>query len=81
MYKPHELYEALVSAMPADQIDHQYSDLLVKATNTSLKIIHDFGVNHCMYEMFRDQITGTEWIDLYFQYTPYWEEKAKENRK
>ena len=76
MMKPHELYKALIDALPADQIDHHESDLYVKATDVSMKIVRDAGIGHHMYEMFRDQITGTLWIDLYFQYSPFWEEKA-----
>lgn len=70
---PHELYDALVAAMPADQIDHHESDLYVKCTEVSTKIIYEAELSPVMKSTFVDQITHTLWYDLAFCYSPYWE--------
>ena len=75
---PRELYEALVAAMPADQIDHHESDLYVKVTDTSMKILHQSGlIRGHGYTTFVDQITKTLWYDIAFCYSPFWEEHAR----
>ena len=73
---PHELYNALVAAMPADQIDHHESDLYVKCTDVSMKIIWEAELSSVMKSTFVDQITHTLWYDLAFCYSPYWEERS-----
>lgn len=74
--KPYELYEALVTAMPADQIHHENSDLYVKITDVSMKIINQSGlVRGHGYTTFIDQITGEWCYDIPFLYMPFWEEK------
>lgn len=75
---PHELYMALVDAMPADQIDHHDSDLYVKVTNTSMRILQQSGlIRGHGYTTFVDQLTNTLWYDIAFCYIPYWEERSQ----
>ncbi len=73
--KLHEVYEALVAALPPEYIDHHESDLYVKATPVSTKIIHKAHIPYGMVETFEDQITHTTWYDIAFAYVPWWEER------
>lgn len=62
-----ELYQALSDAMPADQMDHHYSDLYVKVTNESRALVHKYQFRR-LVTTFTDQITGTLWYDIPFCY-------------
>lgn len=75
MKKMSEVYAELVAAMPPEEIDHHESDLYVKATPVSIRIIKEADIPHGMAERFVDQITGTVWYDLAFAYMPFWAER------
>lgn len=62
-----ELYQALSEAMPADQIDHHYSDLYVKVTYVSRDLVHRYQFRRHV-STFTDQITHTLWYDIPFCY-------------
>lgn len=66
-----ELYIEIVKVMPSDQIDHWQSDLYVKCTPESQKIIDSY-----MYKdqvtIFRDQEKAL-WFDIPFAFKPYWD--------
>ena len=75
------IYEELIAAMPKEEIDHCNSDLYVKSTPISESIIKKHRLrNGLNYEYFTDQITKTRWIDIYFAYTPYWNERSKKKQ-
>ena len=60
------------------------SDLYVFITPITKRVVDkwfkDVGLKKSMFvSTFRDQITGKGMYDIAFQYTPYWEEKARLN--
>lgn len=69
------LYDLLVEADA--QMDHHQSDLYVKATPETLAIIEKAKADDpsIFSSKFIDQESGETWIDLPFQYAPYWDEK------
>ena len=66
------LYQVLKSMNV--NIDNHYSDLYAPATNEVLKVLDSFGVS---YSTFKNNINGEAWVDVPFQYDPYWENKNK----
>lgn len=66
------VYEALVEA--GCEIANYESDLHVKYTELSSKILAQYGHTH---NMFKSAIDGSAWFDVPFQYAPYWEAKSK----
>ena len=71
---PADLYDIVKRELPADHIDHHESDLYVKCTPESRKIIQGSGIWH---EVFIDQLTHSYWYDIPFCYSPFWAERAK----
>lgn len=74
------LYERAVAALPASDIDHHESDLYLKATPEAEHIlrewISDNGFQNAakvLIDRFRSSIDGQVWLDVAFQYQPYWE--------
>lgn len=77
-----ELEEA---GYPREQMFNHCSDLYVFATPLTKRVIDEWLKENGWHRepfitTFRDQITGKPMYDIAFQYTPYWEEKAR-NRK
>lgn len=78
------LMEALEEAgYLRDQMFNHCSDLYVFATPLTKRVVDkwfkDEGLNKSLFvKTFSDQITGRPMYDIAFQYTPYWEEKARE---
>ena len=66
------IYEEAVKRMFENEIDHHCSDLYLKVTPESQKLVadYDFAEN---VTTFRDQIEGKPWYEIPFAYTPYWE--------
>lgn len=54
------------------ELDSHESDLYVKASEESTKILKDSGVS---YTSFRSQIDNTLWYDVPFHYEPFWERR------
>lgn len=86
MPKSKSLIDMLAEAgYPASKMYHHNSDLYVFKTELTTRVIqqwckangYSFDV---MVDTFRDQITGSAMYDVAFQYTPYWEEKAREGK-
>jgi hypothetical protein len=76
MMKASEIYEAMVAVLPPQHIDHHFTDLYVKMTPETTKIIKQSGLTRGIgYTVFTDQITGTPWYDIAFAYTPEWERR------
>lgn len=77
------LMEALEEAgYPREQMFNHYSDMYVFVTPLTKRVVNDWfkdgGMNMKVFvETFHDQITGRLMYDIAFQYTPYWEEKAR----
>ena len=77
------LMEALLEAgYPERDIYHHESDLYVYATPLTWKVIERWFaqaglLTYMFVTSFKDQITGRRMYDVAFQYTPYWQSKAK----
>lgn len=79
------LMEALKKAgYPREQMFNHCSDLYVFITPLTKRVVDkwfkDEWLNKSLFvKTFSDQITGKPMYDIAFQYTPYWEEKARLN--
>lgn len=79
------LYELAVAALPAEHIDHHASDLYLKATPESKRLLEAWIMDNgyktlaaCgLLSKFYCQLDGCFWYDIAFQYTPYWEACAR----
>ena len=76
------LYERLVKVLTPEQIDHWQSDLYVKVTPESKKIVEEFrnledASKRITATTFKDQINNELWYEIAFAYDPYWIEKCR----
>lgn len=77
------LYERLFKAMKPEDIDHHASDLYVRVTDESTRIVHEYAneLNEELgvefeFSTFYSNINPHElWYDLPFEYIPYWYRK------
>lgn len=78
------LMEALEDAgYPREQMFNHCSDLYVFITPITRRVVDkwfkDERLNKSLFvKTFSDQITGRPMYDIAFQYTPYWEKKARQ---
>ena len=70
------IYEEAVKRIPKNEIDHHYSDLYLKVTPTSRKLVDEYEWRGNV-TTFRDQIEGKLWYEIPFAFTPYWEDPYK----
>lgn len=73
--KPGDIYAVAVATLPAEDIDHHYSDLYLRATPASDAILRRLE-NKSLLSRFCDP-DGVVWYDLPFCFTPYWENPTK----
>lgn len=66
------IYERAVESMPQNEIDHHYSDLYLKVTPISKKLVDEYEWRGNV-TVFRDQIEGKLWYEIPFAFTPYYE--------
>lgn len=66
------LYDQLVEI--GAELDNHESDLYVKLTAEVLGIVRKSDVKY--FTTFKSQIDGEIWLDLPFQYKPFWDKKA-----
>lgn len=66
-----DLYPAICAVLPADQVDHHYSDLYCKVTPATRDIIRRYEYRRHV-TTFRDAITGALWYDIPFAYPGEW---------
>ena len=62
---PSELYRAAVDQMPPGHIDHWCSDLYLKVTPISEKLIANYDFRNLVHVFF-DQIEGKPWYEIPF---------------
>lgn len=80
------LMEALEKAgYPREQMFNYHSTLYVFFTSLTRRVVDKWfkeeGLNKSLFvKTFIDQITGRPMYDIAFQYTPYWEEKARKSK-
>ena len=66
------IYEEAVKRMPENEIDHHYSDLYLKVTPISKKLVGQYEWRQNV-TTFRSQISRERWYEIPFAFTPYWE--------
>ena len=78
------LNQRLVEVMKPEDIDHHSSDLYVKITKESTRIIDEYYAEHpeLMKYLFVSIFTSNTpsrclWYDIAFAYDPFWEEASK----
>ena len=80
------MMEALEEAgYPREQMFNHCSDLYVFVTPLTNRVIGEWFKESAWHRgpfitTFHDQITGKTMYDIAFQYTPYWEEKARKSK-
>lgn len=67
-----ELYDKIIKEVPREQIDHHCSDLYVKVTFQTSKIISNYE-NYEMVSIFKDNIDNEKWYDIPFCNFGSWE--------
>ena len=62
-----DVYKAVLEEMPPEHIDHWCSDLYLKITPISRKIINNYKYKH-MVTRFTSNIDGDRWYEIPFAY-------------
>lgn len=73
------LYEAIKAA--GIETDHHESDLYFPATDESMEILRRYPMSHKNSVPFTCNTTGKRWIDVPFQYDPFWEKAQRRSNK
>ncbi len=68
-----EVYELAVKELPKKDIDHHASDLYLRKSDASDRIIERLKPNN-LVSVFRDQIDHVLWYELPFCYMPWYTE-------
>ena len=58
--------------------DHHESDLYIPVNEQTKNLVKAFEYS-TMVETFKSQIDGSFWYNIPFAYTPWWEERVKQN--
>lgn len=71
---PGELYDAMLNATTPAERDHHGSDLYIKATPVTMRIVDRY-VFSSQVSSFRDQTDPRRalWYNIPFAYLPYWQ--------
>jgi len=69
------LYEELLFG--GVKIEHHESDLYFPVTRKSTEILRRHPKAMEIAEYFTNRISGDTWVDVPFNYQPYWESKAR----
>lgn len=67
-----DVYAQLLAA--SAEIDNHESDLYVKATPETCRIVRQSG---WYATTFRSPVDGTPWIEIPFAYTPFWTRRSE----
>lgn len=67
-----ELYDKIIKEVPKEHIDHHCSDLYVKVTFQTSKIISNYE-NYEMVSIFKDNIDHEKWYEIPFCNFGSWE--------
>lgn len=66
-----ELYRIACAKLPSDDIDHYRSDLYIRVTDESRKIIDSYEYAK-QVQTFKSKIDGKAWYEIPFGYPPFW---------
>lgn len=84
MNKKKSLYQCFLDGgIPPEDIDHHYSDLYVKVSAKSKRILEDYQKNSsvpCFAQVFKANDGSGYWYDIAFAYDPFWEAAARKGR-
>lgn len=80
------LYQALVKEVPMEDIHNHYSDLYVKVSPKSTRILRNYvkenNLGSHMYSMFKSNVEGEGLMwEVHLAYDPYWEECVKKSQR
>ena len=75
------VYERLMETNAST--DNHLSDLYIEATPEVMAVLNDIKKDDptIMFSTFDDLQTGRVWVDLPFQYEPYWEDKQRQEER
>lgn len=65
------IYEQAVATLPATDIDHHESDLYLRKTSLSTKLVDEYRFKQNV-STFRDGIENDIWYEIPFAYDPFW---------
>ena len=69
-----DIYEKAIEMLSPNDIDHHESDLYLRKTLKSEKLINEYEFIN-LVSVFRDNIDNELWYEIPFAYTPYWERR------
>lgn len=69
-----DIYEKAIKTLPSKDIDHHESDLYLRKTLKSEKLISEYEFRN-LVSVFRDNIEHVLWYEIPFAYSPYWERR------
>jgi len=71
---PENICELALKLLPSEDIDHHETDLYIRKTPESTKLINRLN-NKALLSTFIDNIDHVTWYELPFCYSPEWERK------
>ena len=74
------IYEKALATISAKDIDHHESDLYLRKTPKTEKLINEYEFKNNV-SVFRDAIDHELWYEIPFAYTPFFEERCKRLHK
>lgn len=85
MNKNKSLYQCFLDGgIPTEEINHHYSDLYVKVSLKSKRILEDYQKNNgvrCFSQVFKANDGSGYWYDIAFAYDTFWEAAARKGRE
>lgn len=69
-----DIYEKAIEILSPNDIDHHESDLYLRKTLKSEKLINEYEFIN-LVSVFRDNIDNELWYEIPFAYSPYWERR------
>ena len=68
------IYERAVKKMKPEEIDHWQTDLYLKVTPVSQKLVEEYDYKN-QVSIFESNLGDGLWYDIPFAYTPEWERR------
>lgn len=75
-----DIYTAALQALPPEDIDHHETDLYLRVTEASKRLISEYAYRQNV-KTFKDNIEGLRWYDIPFAYTPAWADHWERTHK
>ncbi len=71
------IYQKAIKTLPAKDIDHHESDLYLRKTAKSIKLISEYEFKNNV-SWFRCAIEHDIWYEIPFAYDPFWEGRTRQ---